>query len=132
MENYGQKFQSPQQYHIYHSFRKDTKKFRYSLEFFSSVYNFLPYYTLVNELIVLQDQLGFLNDCVVAHEFLTEHLNSELLLKKSKDIESIEKYISFRISEKNLIIESLPDLWEDFQLAKPSLLLSHSLAPLTT
>ena len=132
IEQYGPKFQSRQPYHIYHSFRKDTKKFRYTLEFFSSLYNSLPYSTLVDELIVLQDQLGFLNDCVVAHEFLTEHLKSEFLLEKLKNIESIEKYISLRISEKNKIIESLPEMWETFQLAKPSYLLKQSLVPLMT
>lgn len=130
VENYTYRFESPQPYHIYHSFRKDNKKLRYTLEFFSSLLEVKSFESLVNELVEIQDYLGYLNDCVVACNVIESQNRLSDLDPKQAAIEHIENYLHIRRSEKDRFIEEITDIWIRFQSNQPSRLLNQSLAPL--
>jgi CHAD domain-containing protein len=59
-----------------HELRKDCKKLRYLLEFFSSLFPKKQMKKLIKRLKQLQDNLGEFNDLSIQQDFLIDYLNS--------------------------------------------------------
>ena len=112
-----------------HALRIEFKKFRYTLEFFQEVLG-EEAGSVIEEIKIIQDHLGDLNDAQVAtqilRDFLTQwdvHQNSlPVEIRQSPD--PIISYLSSRYSERHRLMTSFRDIWVRFD--RPEL--RHDLA----
>lgn len=112
-------YEQPQPYPIYHQLRKELKKFRYALEFFSPYLRPIQTESFIENLIVLQDHLGLLNDSVVAIGILELYF-PEIYEPSGSNVEkSLYEYYSFRIIEKRGLTTSFLSIWKSFLATSP-------------
>jgi CHAD domain-containing protein len=123
---YANNFDSPQPYHSYHQLRKDAKKFRYALEFFTPILNPPNTEILVQNLVILQDHLGNLNDTVVATEIF-EDFRPQLYSSLESDHPSIITYFESRKQERIQLTTSFAKTWAGFLDSTPQILLKQCL-----
>jgi CHAD domain-containing protein len=91
-----------------HALRIDCKKLRYALEFFTPVLR--PEAQLViDEVKVLQDHLGDLNDADVAVEILRTFLE-----EAASDKEGVVAYLDNRVAERERLMRAFPAVWAEF------------------
>jgi len=98
-----------------HALRIDIKRLRYTLEFFSDAFDEKPA-ALIEPLIALQDQLGLIQDAVVAGHALTDFIAAQARAaqragKALADFQAVAAYhahLQRRIAELRL---ELPEQW---------------------
>jgi CHAD domain-containing protein len=102
-----------------HSLRIEFKKLRYTLEFFREV---LGEQTklLIEEVKILQDHLGDLNDadvaCSILREFLDEWESRQIFrpINERENPEPVVAYLASKHAERYLLTTSFQDAWEKF------------------
>lgn len=102
-----------------HALRIEFKKLRYTLEFFREVLGGEAR-ELIEEIKVLQDHLGDLNDadvaCQILREFLDEWENRQLMvpIDERDDPEPIVAYLATRHAERHRLVVTFRDAWARF------------------
>lgn len=75
IQSYKGKISPQTDYASYHQLRLEFKKFRYTLEFFSDVLDKHAMKQILDLLVEIQDQLGYLNDDYTANKILIKQKN---------------------------------------------------------
>jgi len=102
-----------------HALRIEIKKLRYTLEFFREVLGGEAR-GLIEEIKVLQDHLGDLNDadvaCQILRDFLDEWENRQLMvpIDERDDPEPIVAYLATRHAERHRLVVTFRDAWARF------------------
>jgi len=102
-----------------HALRIEFKKLRYTLEFFREVLGSEAGW-VIDQIKMLQDHLGELNDAQVAtqilREFLTDWDTQQDALPVSERVtpEPIMAYLSDRYQERQRLMSTFPDAWRHF------------------
>jgi CHAD domain-containing protein len=114
-----------------HALRIEFKKLRYTLEFFREVLGEQAK-EVINDIKILQDHLGNLNDANVACQILREFIESwenrqlELPLQERKNPEPVVAYLASKHAERHHLMVTFPSSWEQFN--RPELLNNIALA----
>ncbi len=102
-----------------HALRIETKKLRYTLEFFQEVLANEAKRVIV-ELKSIQDHLGDLNDANVACQILSEYIDvseaqqNVLPLSQRQSLESAVAYLAAKHAERHHLMLTLPKIWKRF------------------
>ena len=102
-----------------HALRIETKKLRYTLEFFHEVLG-KEAKGVIAELKIIQDHLGDLNDANVACQLLSEFIDvSEaqqigLPLNERQNLEPVVAYLAAKHAERHRLVVTLPKIWKHF------------------
>jgi CHAD domain-containing protein len=102
-----------------HALRIEFKKLRYTLEFFQEVLGGEAK-ALIEELKILQDHLGDLNDadvaCGILRDFLDEWENRQLMvpIDERENPEPIVAYLATRHAERHRLIVTFREAWARF------------------
>lgn len=102
-----------------HALRIDFKRLRYTLEFFEEVLG-SEARQVINEIKIMQDHLGDLNDADVAetmlHEFVDHHNQkySGTPLFMRPDISGVLAYAAAKDEEKRRLLDAFPEAWANF------------------
>jgi CHAD domain-containing protein len=102
-----------------HALRIEFKKLRYTLEFFREVLG-TQSREVINDLKVLQDHLGDLNDANVACQILREFIESweerQILvpLHERQNPEPVVGYLAAKHAERHKLMVSFPQAWAHF------------------
>lgn len=110
-----------------HRLRLKAKSFRYLLEFFESILDAEAANRLVQTLIIFQDNLGDLNDTVVAQNILQAIIDTKFA---SPYTTAVEEYLNFLKSEQERLIHHFEQIWQEFIQAQPNRILEEAIAPL--
>lgn len=110
--SYATIFQTLQPYPVYHQLRKEIKRYRYALEFFSPLLAQPQTAHLIEDLISLQDHLGLLNDAVVAIDVIEDHVPELQQPPLSLSLRPFNTYYISRQQEMEHLTKTLPDTWE--------------------
>lgn len=103
----------------FHALRIEFKKLRYTVEFFREVLG-EESKLVINDLKMIQDHLGDLNDAHVAtiilRDFLTvwEKEQDQLPVAQRKSPEPILAYLSYRYNELQQLMQSFHETWQHF------------------
>lgn len=114
-----------------HALRIEFKKLRYTLEFFREVLGEQAR-EVINDIKILQDHLGDLNDANVACQILRDFIESweerqmELPLQERKNPEPVVAYLASKHAERHNLMVTFPEAWAHFN--RPELLESIALA----
>jgi CHAD domain-containing protein len=98
-----------------HALRIDCKRFRYALEFFREVFG--PEVSeVIEEVVVVQDHLGGLQDADVACHLLIEFLDqwSEKERRERINISGVTRYLVAKQSELRILVDNFPEIWNQF------------------
>lgn len=101
---------------LLHMLRIEFKKLRYTLEYFEEVLGKQARY-VINELKLLQDHLGDLNDAQVATQILRQFIEqwesqqATLPIHERQNIEEVVNYLAFRHAERHRLMASFQDAW---------------------
>lgn len=101
---------------LLHMLRIEFKKLRYTLEYFEEVLGKQARY-VINELKLLQDHLGDLNDAQVATQILRQFIEQwesqqvTLPIHERQNIEEVVNYLAFRHAERHRLMASFQDAW---------------------
>lgn len=104
-----------------HQLRIDFKHFRYTLENFHEILGNESALVLA-EVKNVQNHLGDLNDARVACEFLRDFLQhwkqyrKKIATTRSKKPTAIVDYLNVKLTEKELLLETFPHIWHQFNL----------------
>jgi CHAD domain-containing protein len=107
----------------FHALRIEFKKLRYTLEFFREVLG-EEAKPVINELKGLQDHLGDLNDANVASGILLDFLARWDALQSSRPVaerrgpEPILAYLSYQYAERQHLMVSFGEAWQNFNRAE--------------
>jgi CHAD domain-containing protein len=103
-----------------HALRIACKRLRYTLEFFSEV--LAPEAKeLIQELVIMQDHLGALQDVVVARRILSESLETGTrgdeavggrMVEEMVDPTGIEDYLAAKEAEMQHLLDTFPEAWQ--------------------
>ena len=102
-----------------HALRIEFKKLRYTVEFFREVLG-EDAKMAINKFKKIQDHLGDLNDAQVVGQILEQfmgewqHAQEQLPESERRDAHAIEAYRESRLAEKEMLIASFQDVWDDF------------------
>lgn len=102
-----------------HALRIEFKKFRYTLEFFREVLGSQSR-EVINDLKVLQDHLGNLNDANVACQILRDYLDDWedrqvlLPLYERQNPELVVAYLAAKHAERHKLMVTFPEAWAHF------------------
>jgi len=102
-----------------HALRIEFKKLRYTVEFFKEVLGDTSK-TVIDDIKVMQDHLGDLNDAEVATELLREFLTQWDLNQISKPIQErlshqpIMAYLSYQYEKRHQLLLTFHDKWAHF------------------
>ncbi len=101
---------------LLHMLRIEFKKLRYTLEYFEEVLGKQTRY-VINELKLLQDHLGDLNDAQVATQILGQFIEqwesqqAALPIHERRNIEEVVNYLAFCHAERHRLMASFRDAW---------------------
>jgi CHAD domain-containing protein len=98
-----------------HALRIDCKRFRYALEFFREVFG--PEVSeVIEDVVVVQDHLGGLQDADVACHLLIEFLDqwSEKERRERINISGVTRYLVAKQSELRILVDNFPEIWNQF------------------
>lgn len=101
---------------LLHMLRIEFKKLRYTLEYFEEVLGKQARY-VINELKLLQDHLGDLNDAQVATQILRQFIDqwesqqAALPIHERQNIEEVVNYLAFCHAERHRLMASFRDAW---------------------
>ena len=113
----------------FHRLRIDVKRFRYTLEFFSETLEPEAYKELVRSLENLQDDLGEIQDAVIADHLLISLVQIAVNQPNNQEtIHLLNQYQQFRQKELSTLRNSFLHTWEEFKNANPTALLQNSLS----
>jgi CHAD domain-containing protein len=104
-----------------HALRIEFKKLRYTLEYFREVLG-AEAKPLIEEIKILQDHLGDLNDadvaCKILRDFLDDWENRQLMIPidERDDPEPIVAYLATRHAERHRLTATFRDAWARFDL----------------
>lgn len=102
-----------------HTLRIECKRLRYTLEFFGEVMG-KSVNSVIEELKLLQDHLGDLNDAQVAGTFLHKFVNqfdksqADLPLNERTSIEQVVQYMAFQFAERHRLTTTFGEAWARF------------------
>lgn len=102
-----------------HALRIEFKKFRYAVEFFREVLG-PEIKDVINELKIIQDHLGDLNDADVACKILRDFLDnwetrqSGLPVFERQNPEPVVAYLAAKHAERHHLMVSFPEAWSRF------------------
>jgi len=114
-----------------HALRIELKKLRYALEFFREVLG-PQAKEIINDLKILQDHLGDLNDANVACQILREFIETweerqiDLLLHERQNPEPVVDYLAAKHAERYHLMVTFPEAWAHFN--RPEFLENVALA----
>jgi CHAD domain-containing protein len=116
---------------VLHALRIECKRLRYTLEFFQEVMG-PESEQVINEVIGLQDHLGNLNDADVANALLSDFL---FVPRRNGTAErviapGVVAYLAVKQRELQSLIETFPQVWEDFNRPQVRQLLARAVAVL--
>jgi CHAD domain-containing protein len=103
----------------FHALRIEFKKLRYTVEFFREVLG-VETKSVINDLKMIQDHLGDLNDAHVATQILRDFLSvweeqqEKLPVSQRKSPEPILAYLSYRYNELQHLMQSFHETWQHF------------------
>jgi CHAD domain-containing protein len=103
----------------FHALRIEFKKLRYTVEFFREVLG-EESKLVINDLKMIQDHLGDLNDAHVATQILRDFLlvwekeQDQLPVAQRKSPEPILAYLTFRYNELQRLMQSFQETWQHF------------------
>jgi CHAD domain-containing protein len=106
-----------------HALRIEFKRLRYTVSFFTDVLG-KSISGFINELKVIQDHLGRLNDIGVARETLDDLLQDDVL-ETSQSV--LQSYLEMLEAEQPELVAKFPDVWEHFNTRTVQRKLSDSL-----
>jgi len=109
IQSYRGKITNQAEYAPYHALRLEIKKFRYTLEFFSDLLNKNAVDEIIDLLVEIQDQLGYLNDAYSADKILTG-----FKLQSPNWSDCMIDYQEYRQEEYNRLKNNFTPLWETF------------------
>jgi CHAD domain-containing protein len=101
---------------LLHMLRIEFKKLRYTVEYFEEVLGKQARY-VINELKLLQDHLGDLNDAQVATQILRQFIDEwesqqvALPIHERQNIEEVVNYLAFRHAERHRLMAAFQDVW---------------------
>jgi len=101
-----------------HALRIEFKKLRYTVEYFSEVLGKRSI-EVINDLKLLQDHLGDLNDTLVASQILGEFINGweasqqNLPIQERQNIEEVVNYLAARYAEQHALLVTFQAAWEE-------------------
>jgi CHAD domain-containing protein len=102
---------------LLHALRIEFKKLRYTVEYFKEVLGKRAE-LVIEDLKLLQDHLGELNDAQVATQLIREFIDSletcqiTLSTSGSQDIEGVVNYLATRHAERHQLMISFPLVWK--------------------
>jgi CHAD domain-containing protein len=102
-----------------HALRIDFKKLRYTLEFLSEVLG-PEAKQVINEIKIMQDHLGDLNDANLACDLLGkilagwENQHNHLSLSERPDPGAVVAYLAYRAQERHQLMSTFTQAWENF------------------
>ncbi|MBN1451877.1 MAG: CHAD domain-containing protein [Anaerolineales bacterium] len=114
-----------------HALRIEFKKLRYALEFFREVLG-TQAKGVINDLKILQDHLGDLNDANVACQILREFIETweerqiDLPLQERQNPEPVVDYLAAKHAERHNLMVTFPKAWAHFN--RPEFLENIALA----
>lgn len=120
---------------LLHQLRIDFKYFRYTLENFHDILGSESGVVLAN-VKEIQNHLGDLNDTNVACRFLKnflhhwKHYRRSLATTRSKKPSSIIDYLNVKLAEKELLLNTFPSVWHQFNSTNLRLNLALSISVL--
>jgi CHAD domain-containing protein len=99
----------------HHALRIDCKRFRYALEFFREVLG-SEVEGVIEEVVVLQDHLGDLQDADVACHLLIEFLDqwSDKERRDKINISGVTRYLVAKQGELRSLVDGFPEVWHHF------------------
>jgi len=103
----------------FHALRIEFKKLRYTVEFFREVLG-EESKLVINDLKMIQDHLGDLNDAHVATQILRDFLTvwekeqDQLPVAQRRSPEPILAYLTFRYNELQRLMQSFQETWQHF------------------
>ena len=101
---------------LLHMLRIEFKKLRYTVEYFEEVLGKQARY-VINELKLLQDHLGDLNDAQVATQILRQFIDewesqqAALPIHERQNIEEVVNYLAFRHAERHRLMAAFQETW---------------------
>lgn len=119
----------------FHALRIEFKKLRYTVEFFREVLG-EESKLVINDLKLIQDHLGDLNDAHVATQILRDFLTvwekeqDQLPVAQRKSPEPILAYLTFRYNELQRLMQSFQETWQHFNRPEFQQNLSQAVAGL--
>lgn len=102
-----------------HALRIEFKKLRYTVEYFRDTLG-PQAKEVIDELKVLQDHLGDLNDAVIASQILQDFLKApkkasgKSTQQQKPDTSAISAYLAYRLAERDQLFQSFAALWAHF------------------
>ncbi|MEW5867670.1 MAG: CHAD domain-containing protein [Chloroflexota bacterium] len=102
-----------------HALRIEFKKLRYTVEYFSEVLG-AKARLVIEDLKVLQDHLGDLNDAQVAADLLREFLDeweprqADLPIHERQNLEGVVNYLASRHAERHRLMVTFQSAWKRF------------------
>lgn len=102
-----------------HALRIKFKRFRYTLEFFQEVLG-PEAETVIEEVKIMQDHLGDLNDANIASQILQtfianyEESQAGIHISERRSIDRIIQYMASCAAEKHRLIVTFPEAWANF------------------
>ncbi len=102
-----------------HALRIEFKQLRYTVEYFREVLA-EPVKDVIDTIKNLQDHLGNLNDAQVASGLLEEYLDQQAKLLSSDetvqppDLSGVEAYLAEQKHQRQQLIETFPQVWQQF------------------
>jgi CHAD domain-containing protein len=102
-----------------HALRIDSKRLRYSLEFFREVLG-PEVEDVIREVVTVQDHLGDLHDADVACSLLVGFLEGWAKAEQREriNVSGVTRYLVAKQNELRELIESFPEAWEHFNRAE--------------
>ncbi len=104
-----------------HALRIELKRLRYALEFFEEILG-PEARAVIKDVKVMQDHLGDLNDAEVAEGILSEfiaqhdraHSGTPRFLREP-DIDGVAQYLAATRAEKDRLLATFPEAWDNFR-----------------
>jgi CHAD domain-containing protein len=118
-----------------HALRIEFKKFRYTLEYFREVLG-PEGKNIIDEVKVMQDHLGDLNDADVACQILRDFLDeleareATIAIEDRDNPEPIVAYLAFRHAERHRLMITFREVWEHFNRPEMRVQLAAAVAVL--
>jgi len=107
----------------FHRLRIELKRFRYGLDFFTPLLKESPALSLIASLTDLQDDLGFINDCVTAISIIQKNIASIITPSDPRMVEFLYGYMNTITQKKEAQQVSFYQSWTAFQTSNPEKLL---------
>jgi len=116
--------ENPPPYAEFHKLRLLAKAHRYTLEFIQPVLQPEPAGKMIENMVIVQDHLGELNDCVVAEKWLKIPQANALPPEVNQ---ALTEYRAYEIARRAALTVSFSQIWADFQNLQPAVLLETAI-----